>query len=365
MKLNYPKIDSLRLLIPLNEVIINKEHKVFTRTLTTINEDGEIVGTEENNSYRLHSNPCSSHYLNANVIIKGRQERVIKLGFSSKTLKGNYFDGITKDNINDVYNFILSEGVIWLSKETLLNSRVVDQDICFDTLLQDSNVKDVISYASQLSIPHKETNANAFTQKDNIGIEWGHRNKVGRSYLKKQYLKYYAKSIELKNNSSKFYNAYIKDNKELSEYLEDSKLLRVETTIKNNAHWNTYNLNVETLKDLLSLDLSKHLNVFERPINHYMTGANHINTRTTLTPNQKLQLAHLELLQLHFGINEEEAIQRLVFTVTPDDRRKRHQYKKTLLKLVDENRVKKIKKHDQNQTDIITELEKLKLIPKE
>lgn len=365
MKLNSPKIDSLRLLIPFEEVTINPEHKSFTRTITRINEDAEVVDVKKEDSYRLHSNPCSSHYLYATTIIRGQAVQVIKLGFSSKTLKENYFEGINANNIDSIYDFIISEGVITLSKESLLNARVVDVDICTDIMLQDSNVKDVVNQAKQLSIPHKETTSNPFTKATNVGIEWGHRNKVGKSYLKKQYLKYYAKALELKNNSTKFYNAYIKDNKSLKKYIVDMKLLRVETTIKNKAHWKTYNANVETLNDLLSLDLSKHLDIFTRPINHYMTGAKHLTTRTDLTPNQRLQLQHLELLQLHFNIDEDESINKLCFNVCPDDRRKRHQYKKNLLKLVDENRVKKIKKHDQNQTDIITELEKLKLIPKE
>lgn len=364
MNLNCPKIDSLRLLVPFDDVTINENHKVFTRTLTTTNEDGEVVGEEVNNAYRLHSNPCSSHYLNATTLIGGKVVRVIKLGFSAKTLKDLYFQGINKTNIDKIHSFILSEGVISLSKETLLKAKVVDVDICLDMLLQDSTVKDVISKASELSIPHKGTTANPFSKATNTGIEWGHRNKVGRSYRKKQYLKYYAKALELKHHSTIFYDTYLKPTKDLDKYIQDMKLLRVETTLKNSMHWATYNANVDTLSDLLSLDLSKYMDVFKRPINHYMTGAKHLKTRTDLTPTQIIQLEHFKLLQLHYNIDEEEAIQKMCFTACPDDRKKRYQYKKSLLKLVDENRVIEIQKENTNQTNIITELEKLNLIPK-
>jgi hypothetical protein len=38
---------------------------------------------------------------------------------------------------------------------------------------------------------------NAFTQEKNTGIEWSSRNSVGEAYTSKQYLKFYAKALEL------------------------------------------------------------------------------------------------------------------------------------------------------------------------
>jgi hypothetical protein len=85
MKLSTLKLDSLRLLIPLEKVTINPNHTEFGRIITTVNDD-EILSTKENHTYRLNSNPCSSHYLKAITIMQGAVE-VLKLGFSSKTLK--------------------------------------------------------------------------------------------------------------------------------------------------------------------------------------------------------------------------------------------------------------------------------------
>jgi hypothetical protein len=63
----------------------------------------EILSTKENHTYRLNSNPCSSHYLKA-IIMQGAVE-VLKLGFSSKTLKENYLQGI---NLNNIKTFTTS-----------------------------------------------------------------------------------------------------------------------------------------------------------------------------------------------------------------------------------------------------------------
>jgi hypothetical protein len=54
MKLSTLKLDSLRLLIPL-EKVINPNHTEFGRIITTVNDDGEILSTKENHTYRLKS----------------------------------------------------------------------------------------------------------------------------------------------------------------------------------------------------------------------------------------------------------------------------------------------------------------------
>jgi hypothetical protein len=56
MKLSTLKLDSLRLLIPLEKVTINPNHTEFGRIITTVNDDGEILSTKENHTYRLNSN---------------------------------------------------------------------------------------------------------------------------------------------------------------------------------------------------------------------------------------------------------------------------------------------------------------------
>jgi hypothetical protein len=67
----------------LKRVTINPNHTEFGRIITTVNDDGEILSTKENHTYRLNSNPCSSHYLKA-ITMQGKAVEVLKLGFSSK-----------------------------------------------------------------------------------------------------------------------------------------------------------------------------------------------------------------------------------------------------------------------------------------
>jgi hypothetical protein len=207
----------------------------------------------------------------------------------------------------------------------------------------------------QISINSTRKQA-AFTQEKNTGIEWSSRNSVGEAYTSKQYLKFYAKALELKHHSTLFYDirGSIYD-----KYLID-KLLRVETTIKNKAHWKTYNLEISTLKDLLDIDLSKNRTLITRPINYYMTGIKFIKTRTDLTASERAYLYMINSIKEN-GSSEIKAIIEVSKILEPIHKSSRA--KKKLIELVNSQRIFKIKKSDSNQLDIITELKKLEIIP--
>jgi hypothetical protein len=77
---------------------------------------------------------------------------------------------------------------------------------------------------------HKGNKLCAFTQEKNTGIEWSSRNSVGEAYTSKQYLKFYAKALELKHHSTLFYDTYIRGS--MIYYLELKQPLRIKHTGK-------------------------------------------------------------------------------------------------------------------------------------
>jgi|NorSeaMetagenome_1021524.scaffolds.fasta_scaffold16780_3 hypothetical protein len=363
MKLNTPKIDSLRLLIPIHLVQINPFHSEFLRDVITINSDAEVIEEKHIKSYRLHENPCSSHYNIAKMIDNGTSIEVIKIGFSAKTLKAFYFDGIDKVNINDIIDFINSEGVLKVSKRTILQSRVVDTDICIDYVLDSVTTEEFFKFSKSISSLKKETIPNLFNDLKNKGIEWSKREKVGKAYKTKQYLKFYDKYLELNNNSKKFYDAYLKNNPFVN--LVPNKQVRVETTIKNSAHWDTYGVEVKTLNDLLNLDLSKHLEIFERPINNYLDGNKTIKHSAKLSPGEKKDLLLIESFMKAHAVDEINAIEMICNHLFPlgvsKNRNPRSRERIKLSKLLLNNKKETSKKLDKRQLNIITELEKMGL----
>lgn len=364
MLLDIPKLDSLRLLIPMHLIEVNNNHKEFLRKIITINSDGEILSEKEQKSYRLHSNPSSCHYQRCNVINNGLSEDTLKLGFSAKTIKADYFNGINKDNIDEILNFINSEGVIKINKRTLLHSKVVDTDVCIDMVLESNTSKDFFTHLYSMSDAKKDTIPNPFNMPTNKGIEWSHRNKVGKAYKTKQYLKFYDKHLELNNKSIVFYEAYLKKNPFIN--LVENKQIRVETTIKNSAHWKTYGIEIRTLEDLLNLNLNDCKEIFKRPLNHYLVGNKAIFHKLNLTPSDKKDLMLIDSLTKLYKIDESGAIELVCESIFPttkkENKNPRSRQRKKLTELVLNNKQKSAENYNSNQLDIVSELEKINLL---
>ena len=364
MTLNTPKIDSLRLLIPFSNVDVNPYHKEFLRNITSVNSDGFIISEKITQSYRLNSNPCSSHYQRATMIDKGIATDVIKLGFSSKIIQEDYLKGIDSSDVDRLVDFINNEGVIKINKRDLLNAKLVDTDICIDKTIDSSTTEDFLKSAYSLSELRKNTSPNLFNKPDNKGIEWSNRNSVGKAYKTKQYLKMYDKNLELMNKSKVFYDAYLKDNPFVD--IRSKNIVRIETTIKNSAHWQSYELNIKTFKDLLGLDLTKCLDIFKRPLNHYLNGDKTIQHRIKLSPFDVTSLISIDAIARLNKTTEINAIEIICERIYPSydskNRKPRSRHRIKLNRLLIESKKQDTESTDKNQLNIISELAKLELM---
>lgn len=375
--LGKPKVDSLRIHLPLSDVTINEQHDTFFRSITSINDDGLIVDEQVKTTYFNTKEIISCSY----AIKKPFGIETLYIGFSSKLLKELYFNGITTDTIQRCWNFINNEGLITISKEAFLAATVVDVDFCIDYFLYNEvgTIKEVIKVCNDLTIPNKKINAIPYTKDTNLGIQWSHRDKVGRAFKTRQYLKYYAKAIELKYNSTEFYEKYIKnglnqtlidlDGKTVTEgnrYFNDQRLLRVETTIKNNLHFETYGYKVKTLRDLLSLKIDKEfLRIFTRPMSQYMTGYREIKHNNEMTPGQKFKYLALINKAKHLNLDVQDVIPSVAMEIYPENSRSRRDLKRELYDIINMQEVgKKTHKHNTEVWNLfISEIERKKLIP--
>jgi hypothetical protein len=77
-------------------------------------------------------------------------------------------------------------------------------------MLKDSNVKETIQLCKYLSIAHKGNQLQRIHTRKEHWYRMGSRNSVGEAYTSKQYLKFYAKTLELKHHSTLFYDTYIR-----------------------------------------------------------------------------------------------------------------------------------------------------------
>jgi hypothetical protein len=330
IKFKIPKIDSLRLLVPLENVKIldSKFLKTFIsycEETAEIDEEATHIKTQVFNS----ENGIKTRFAIANLFNDEKQlVKYLAIGISSKMLKENYFEGINKHTIQTIFNYINSTGIIEISKENFLNAKAVDIDFCIDFKLKETTCKDVFSICYDVTIPSKTIKPNLFSNNTNRGIQWGEREKVYKAYKTKQFLKYYAKLLELKNNSEDFYNAYLKDKinevtlfadgTEYTDEVTEDNLLRIETTIKNPNHFETYGIYCKTLLDLLNIDLSKHSSFFNRPIQTYMSGYRPINHNSELTLSEKILIEHTKLKAASMNLQPMEVIDVVVYSMYPN-----------------------------------------------
>ena len=376
--LNKPKIDSLRIRIPLSEVKINPEHREFLRTITTVNNFGEILEEKVNVQYFKEVDGVGAKYL---VKSEFGNPPVLYIGFSSKLLKKSYFQGINKRNMYLIYDIIKSENLIEISKEQLLLAEVIDVDFCIDYFInsEEGSVKQLVDICYDLTKSSKDINVQRWKQPINKGIQWNRREGNKRAFKKKQFLKYYAKALELTNKSKVFYESHLKD--ELNETLVDingnviskrnkyfnlERLVRVETTIRNRMHFKSYGYNVRTLNDLLSLDLDiSFLQIFKRPIGVYMTGYKEIQHMKEMTVGEKIKYQLCLTTSKLNKLSIEDSIIIVSHTIYPKDIRKKRDMKNQLFSIINMAEVgKKTHRHNtEHWNEFIEEIQAKIFIP--
>jgi hypothetical protein len=311
---NTPKVDSLRIHIPFNRVKIVSNS--LDKSLTTINADGEVI--EEHIQTRKHKikNGIGVSFAKVKFCKGSINKTYLTIGFSAKLLQHRYLEGINQKNIKDIYKYIIAQDEVQFSFDTFLDASVVDVDICMDYMIETST-KEVCQIAHKLTQDKYKPIANLFNQKNNIGIEWNKRNYIGKAYKTKQYLKYYSKGMELISKSYDFYKTYLKPQFVL-EGNDIEKWLRIETTIKNKKHFESYGKDISTLRELLLFDDQESLNYFQRPINNYMNGINTLvmpKNRDELSARDVATIHHIEMAMEYKRCTITEAINDIVTRV--------------------------------------------------
>lgn len=340
LQLNKAKLDSFRLLFPLHQLELNPHHHTFLNKVAIVNIDGELLQDfQEQKNYYDPEADVSFTYNKARVVWGETSEDVIKVGISAKCLRQDYLQGITDENLHLVLKQIQEENIITnMTISKLRKARIYDIDFCIDLHMgQHLQVSDVVSMSHQLTIPKKDVQVNVYNQQTNRGIQWGFRNKVGKAYKQKQFLKYYDKVTELLNRSEGFYNKFLKKELQQNPLWEPNKILRSETTIKNPAHFKSYDLDIKTLDECLSLLYQDIYQFWDRPIQHYMSGKKFLPVNLNLTPMDLLIWEKWNEVKIeHQAAKHDDVIDLIVSLYTTENHTKHHRYnfKKQLLKIL-------------------------------
>lgn len=239
-------IDSFAYHIPIDKIDIINENLLSHLVKVTINEStGEIIDETpiQENSLRIVSKGYQTHYVIVNLFGK----KHLKILINSYLLEENYLQGITFKNIELIYNKIQSHEVVHFHsfEEFLQVGFVSDIDLKRDTEVQSHKDMDIlVNELLKVSKPSskKSEGANAFTKRDNKGIEFNERK---NSRYNKPFLKIYHKGIQALNKKNfDFFNTYL-------DVEEVKNRVRIECTIKNKEHLSKYGITSNTLYSLL------------------------------------------------------------------------------------------------------------------
>ena len=206
----------------------------------------------------------------ASLMLEGQvvgQKEYCLVTINSKQLEHQYFKGITKSTIRDLYNYVISAGVIKCSFETFVNSRVSDVDICFDILdFGDKQHRDLLN-VSKSKVALERYSYVDYKGKDKSTLQYHNRIDARKSSVL-PYLKIYAKSEELIGHSTKFYKAFIAPQEDLESIVLQG-ITRIEYTLANRRQMKSFGLDIATLKDVINLSDKEYTRVLNMILDNY------------------------------------------------------------------------------------------------
>jgi hypothetical protein len=287
--LKKPKIDSLRLFIPMERVEVHNPALTqnFVRYYQDIDQFNDVVEKPKPISEKGDDGISQRFYI-CNPISGKEKNQVPSLcvHINAKMLKDKYFQGITASNAKDVYDFLMECGHVSFSFDDFLNAKYTDTDICYDNQLTERFLKPTV-----LKIKNKVIYPNYLTYRSSGTGTTLKFNTRENAKPTKPHIQMYDKTAELEFSSFKFKNKYLKG-------LDIPKsILRLEFTMKSSKHRQKLGLEAKTFKDLLTASDDQLKSIISSGIPKYTHKMNK-NPRTGLGVNDTILNKAFELMMV-------------------------------------------------------------------
>ena len=311
-------IDSLKIRIPIE----------YTKTINPSLEGNwylvnDTTGEVDPKEYKSNALTIKDSGITTRFAIEQQQTKeqlqrtFITLLVNSKELKHNYFQGITKDTIRQIYDSLMSHKVINVSFEDFIeHSECTDVDFKKDARIPIDIYNNSINQCRTISKPSKNkgNGYRYFNAKDNKGIEWSDRRTT--SYKSNPFLKIYHKETELKNNSNHFASTCLQG-------VDYDNIVRIETTIKNAAHFRHLGIKTNRLKDILHLEQEQLQEVMNKAIKcHLEPRIRQIKDNNRLKPFELIIYGSI-LVSMQAGVSYESYSKNVLSTLPNKTERNR------------------------------------------
>jgi hypothetical protein len=315
-------IDSFRYRIPLSKVEVINSNVLDEMLHVKLNAvTGEVLKETRATSQWLEM-PQQGYEIGFSKSSQfGCEFAVIKI--SSKLLEYRYLEGIKMQNIELVYNKIMSCNVFKMSFETFLSEGLVtDIDLKKDVELTKDEFKKGIRELEKYSKPKKKKKqgVNTFANRNNLGIEWNARETADAN---NPFIKIYCKELEAghkdamqsRKDQVPFFDTYV-DTDELKNRI------RIEATLKDKTTAKRYGINVNelTLLEVLKISPDQLNQVITQSLNANLEKRipEARKPKTTMTPADLIHFGYLNYLIEHQQYDVETAIEYILSGFTPD-----------------------------------------------
>ena len=267
---NIPLVDSLRVRIKMTKVkVLDKrlidDYVAYYPSMDLLDD----VVCKAPPCVRVINGITYRFYVKAYITPKKVSELYLVLQLSAKMLKKKYFEGLSRDNISDVYNDIMSFRIFHFSEQSLFDGLVSDIDFCINNYISVKSFDVARKALKTALLPSKESIVWFPNKEGNKGVEFNKRDKATNT---NPHCIIYHKGAELMcQKTVTFYNAYLAPM--FSGVL--NKLFRFEFTIRNAKHKeyltknNLLTSSLKTLSDLFKVSIKDRLAICKSGIPHY------------------------------------------------------------------------------------------------
>ena len=301
-----PSIDSFKWWIPLDEVdILNSNLLDHIVSIKVNSSTGEVLETKsiQSNSLKIQFNQYHIHFAINNYF--GNKSLIVLI--NSKLLESEYLQGVKMTNIEKIYNKLMSCEVFNISFEDFLNKgKVSDIDIKVDVTLSKDDFKTIIKNLSSVTKPQRKLGygVNAFTQNNNLGIQWNEREKSSYSH---PFLKLYHKGVEaLCGKNREFFSEFI-------DVIQLDDVVRVETNIKSTKELKKNGIETNSLLSLMKASKDQLQQIIETSVNKNLEPRIKVNKpnniKVDLSPSEAVYLAHLTNMIHNQSLTFERALE--------------------------------------------------------
>lgn len=292
--MNKLKIDSLKIRIPVNLIKL-KNDQLFDKWGKINLSSGLIIENKKEEPIRFRSEmPGGFSYemVIRRHYIRGVSNYYLNIILNSKMVQENYFHGLTLNNIEKVYDDIMSLGWVHFDFNTMLHKSIsTDIDFCLDYTATKEDYNHQLTYLKELTPPSQKRDR-GYKIHDR-GVEWNTRK---GATISNPFVKIYDKEFELTTRSNDFRLAYL-----LEEDITDIR--RIEFTIKDASHLQDVGVLATSLSTLLSLDTGQKQYMMQRTMNKIFKYDKKVLRgsvkKVTLEPSRALILESLRFMIDH------------------------------------------------------------------